>query len=372
MISLSSLYINFQYMVHGFKPKLVARAASGYAHYFLGAKPRLRYVDCILHYACNLKCEHCSCEGLKNLSRKQLIPEEWGKVARQAEALGAIIFGVQGGEPLIYPQLQEVIQQLAPSRNFISIKTNGTIASQELFMRLKKWKVDSVTVGFGPVPNEFEFEGYDQITRRLKDAFATSLKSVEILAKVGIKPMMSVVISRRNIRSKVFYAMIDLAKQYHCVLNCALAVPVGCWEFDYDLMLRPQDRRELELIMRKYPHVRTDFQTNWCINGCGALKEKIYISPYGDVLPCPFIHISFGNVREEPLEVIWRRGFKTNTFNEYADVCLAAEDKIFLSYLEIAEHKDIQLPIRYDDSGVKKLLSTTRAQRIGQEKLTNK
>ncbi len=350
-------------MMHQRKPQLIARAGLGYARYLMGKKPRLRYVDVIVDYGCNLSCEHCSCASLRDPSRKIMTPKDWGVVARQAEALGAVIFGVQGGEPLIYPKLGEVIQEISAARNFISLKSNGTVVSSELFRKLKRWKVDSVTIGFGPVPNEFEFDDYDLITRRLNDAFATSLNAVRLLAEVGIKPMMSVVISRRNIRSKVFLGMINLAKEYHCVLNLALAVPVGSWERDYDLMLTSQDREELRILMRQNPHVRTDFESNWCINGCGALKEKVYISPYGDVLPCPFIHISFGNVLREPLRAIWERGIKTKALGEYAPVCLAAEDRVFLSYLETAKRKNIQLPIRCDDPEVADILATTYRQR---------
>ena len=372
MITFRNLLINFYYMIYNFKPKLFFRVAHQYSRYFLGGKrPRLRYVDCILHYGCNLKCEHCSCESLKDKSRKTLSPNDWGRVAREAEKLGAIIFGIQGGEPLIYPQLGEVIKEVDSSRNFISVKTNGTIADEKIIKNLKKWKVDSVTVGFGPIPNDFEFEDYDSISRKLKNAFSTSLSTVKMLSQTGIKPMMSVVISKRNIRSKVFLSMIQLAEQYGCVLNCALAVPVGCWEMDFDLMLGNKDRKDLEEIMKQHPCVRTDFSTNWCINGCGALKEKLYISPYGDVLPCPFIHISFGNVFEDPLEIIWRRGISTKAFSEYADVCLAAEDRQFLNYLEIAKRKNLQMPVRFDEPEVSKILATTRKQRQKEAKTTN-
>ncbi len=364
MLSFQELLTNFKYLTHNNKPKLLARTAYNYSLYLMGKRPRIRYIDCILYYDCNLKCAHCSCETLKDKSRKQLTPKDWGNVARQAEKLGAIIFGIQGGEPLVYPQLlEEVIKEIDSSRNFISVKTNGTIASEELFGKLKKWKVDSVTVGFGPVPNEFEFDDYDRITRHLKDSYNIALKTVELLAKAGIKPMMSVVISRKNIRSKVFQGMIDIAKSYNSILTCALAVPVGSWESNYDLMLRPEDRKELEAIMKQHPHVRTDFSTNWSIKGCGALKEKLYISPYGDVLPCPFVHISFGNVLNESLDVIWKRGISTKAFGEYPSVCLAAEDKKFLSYLEVAKRNGKLLPISSNDSEIKKILSTTEAER---------
>ena len=112
MITLKNLLINFQYMIYNFKPKLVFRVVYQYGRYILGGRrPRLRYVDCILHYGCNLKCAHCSCESLKNMFRKTLSPEDWGRVAREAEKLGAIIFGVQGGEPLIYSKLGETIKE---------------------------------------------------------------------------------------------------------------------------------------------------------------------------------------------------------------------------------------------------------------------
>jgi MoaA/NifB/PqqE/SkfB family radical SAM enzyme len=363
MISFGSLAKNFRYMIHQRKPKLVARTAMGYSRYLLGSKPRLRYVDVIMDYACNLKCEHCSCQTLRNASRRQLTPDDWGRVAREAEALGAITFGVQGGEPLIYPHIEDVIRNLNPSRNFISVKSNGTVASPELFRNLKAWGVDSITVGFGPVPNEYDFDDYDSISRNLKDAFTTSLQCVKMIADAGIKPMMSAVISRENIRSKVFRGMIDIAKQYDSILNCALAVPVGSWERNWDLMLQKEDRAELNRIMRENPHVRTDFQSNWTIDGCGALKEKVYISPYGDVLPCPFIHISFGNVLEESLETIWRRGIQLKAMKEYPHVCLAAEDKLFLSYLDVAKKKGIPLPIRYDDPDIMKIITTSCAER---------
>lgn len=369
MIQLSSLLTNARYMMHHPKPQLIARTAKGYAANMLGFKPRLRYVDIIIHYGCNLKCEHCSCETLKDSSRKQLTPEDWGKVGKQCMELGVITYGVQGGEPLIYKDLEKVIQNLAPERNFISIKTNGTVASPDLFKRLRKAGVDSITVGFGPVPNEYEFSDYDKISRKLKDAFSLSLNTLKMVSESGIKPMMSVVISRKNIGSNVFHGMVDLARENDSVLTCALAVPVGSWELKYDIMLDKTDRQNLKNIMLQNPHVRTDFQTNWLVEGCGAIKEKIYITPYGDVLPCPFIHISFGNVLEEPLETIWKRACKVKTFSEYAPVCLAAEDKEFLTYLDIATKAGKQLPIRYDEPKIAELLDSCYSERAAKQGL---
>ncbi len=39
--------------------------------------------------------------------------------------------------------------------------------------------------------------------------------------------------------------------------------------------------------------------------GCFAGNREMYISASGDVTPCDFTPLSFGNVREEPLSRIW-------------------------------------------------------------------
>jgi MoaA/NifB/PqqE/SkfB family radical SAM enzyme len=57
--------------------------------------------------------------------------------------------------------------------------------------------------------------------------------------------------------------------------------------------------------------------------------EKVYITPYGDVIPCPFIHVSFGNVRETPLTAIVQRMREVPRFGKYQDICVAAEDEEF-------------------------------------------
>jgi MoaA/NifB/PqqE/SkfB family radical SAM enzyme len=41
-----------------------------------------------------------------------------------------------------------------------------------------------------------------------------------------------------------------------------------------------------------------------------------YISPYGDVMPCCFIPLTFGNIRDEPLKMILERMWGHSMFCE--------------------------------------------------------
>lgn len=56
----------------------------------------------------------------------------------------------------------------------------------------------------------------------------------------------------------------------------------------------------------------------------------ISVTQYGDVLPCPYIHTSIGNVFQESLQKIINRGLSIKYFGEYVETCLIAEDRKFI------------------------------------------
>ncbi len=76
--------------------------------------------------------------------------------------------------------------------------------------------------------------------------------------------------------------------------------------------------------------LQADFEANFVQRGCGAVKEILYLTPYGDVLACPFLHFSLGNIFEESLEIIRDRALKNPYFDHYHHLCLPAEDREFI------------------------------------------
>ena len=57
----------------------------------------------------------------------------------------------------------------------------------------------------------------------------------------------------------------------------------------------------------------------------------MYITPIGDVLACPYVHIKIGNVLEQSLKEIVEYGFSIKHFNNNSPICLAGENKEFVS-----------------------------------------
>ena len=62
--------------------------------------------------------------------------------------------------------------------------------------------------------------------------------------------------------------------------------------------------------------------------GCNTVN-RMYITPLGDVLVCPYVHIKIGNIYEKSLREIKDYGFSINRFRNYNSLCLAGEDKEF-------------------------------------------
>ena len=95
-------------------------------------------------------------------------------------------------------------------------------------------------------------------------------------------------------------------------------------------MLTADDVAYIDRLTRESSFLRTDFQANLGPHGCGAVKEILYLTPYGDVLACPFMHIALGNIFEEAIAPIRARALRNPYFAQYHPSCLVSTDAAFI------------------------------------------
>jgi MoaA/NifB/PqqE/SkfB family radical SAM enzyme len=282
-------------------------------------------VDLAIGFDCNLQCEHCFASALKNDSRRKITPAEYKQIVKQAMKLGAVNFSFQGGEPILYPELPEFIKNSYPDRNLISVTTNATLLDEHKLLALKKAGVDILTISLdSAIPEEHD------CFRGVKGAFNKTFNAIKLALKNGINVTLGAVVSHKNIRSQGLIDLIELAHKLNVIIFLALAVPLGKWAHNEDIILTEDDCAYLYNLVKKYPLLRTDFEANFIQWGCGAVKEILYLTPYGDVLGCPFLHFSLGNIFEESLKSIRDRALKNPYFDHYHRLCLAAEDREFM------------------------------------------
>ncbi|MFA6384975.1 MAG: radical SAM protein [Candidatus Omnitrophota bacterium] len=327
------------------KPKLLKRVLKGFINARCKGNISLRFMDIALSYSCNFSCLHCSAEALKKTGVDTLSIKEYSRVAQDAMAAGVLVFHFTGGEPILQPKLFEIIAAFKPEENLISIQTNGWLVDEKFIRGYKAAGGDILCVSLDSVTAD----AHDEF-RKTRGSWHRAVEAVTLAKKAGLRVLISYTLTHANIRSDDFIEMIKFSRRLGAVLSLNLAVPAGKWKGNRDLLLNGDDRILLNDLLRKNPHLRTDFESNWRVRGCPAFKEKCYLSPYGDVLPCPFIHISFGNIRSKSLSLIRAAALGHMYFQKYHPVCIAAEDKYFIEHAGCYGIDSELLPISAADS----------------------
>ncbi|MBF0339697.1 MAG: radical SAM protein [Magnetococcales bacterium] len=288
--------------------------------------PRLRFMDIAIDYNCNMTCDHCSALPMKDPEEKRLTLDEYARIARELQDEGCLIFHFTGGEPLLRKNLEEIIRAFRPERCAISIQTNGWLVTRERLRSLKAAGLDMMCVSIDSgIPEEHD------AFRKTPGAHARAVAAVRMAREEGLKHLISTCVSRDNLRSEGIRRLIAFAEETGSWCHFNLAVPVGHWQGRVEMMFRPEDREEMLRMMDQHPCIKWDMRGNWLRVGCGAVKEKLYLSPYGNLMPCPFIQIALGNLRSESLRQVRDRSLACEEFRTYAPLCLAAEDADFVA-----------------------------------------
>lgn len=285
----------------------------------------------ILNYSnkCNFTCPHCYTKsGAGEFGETTLTIQDIKRLADEADALGVYEIDIQGGEPLINPQLFEILDAIQTERFYVYITTNGWFLNQEMAKKLAEAGVDRVSVSI----DAFSEDEHDAF-RRKKGSFRKCMDALKYVKEAGMKAYVNIVVGHYNAKSeelKQFISYLD-ENNYGIVFNCAS--PTGNWRNNYDIMLTQEDSDALEQLKKEHPSIIRDLWNYFnpddrLVYGCPAVN-LFYVNPMGDILPCPYIHTKLGNVKEEHLKDIIDRGFTVKKFKEYSGKCLVGEDKEF-------------------------------------------
>ncbi|NES00742.1 MAG: radical SAM protein, partial [Symploca sp. SIO1B1] len=81
-------------------------------------------------FRCNLACSGCGkIQHPTDILKRNLTPEQ---CFRAAEECGAPVVSIPGGEPLLHPQIDEIVKGLVERRKFVYLCTNGLLLEKSL------------------------------------------------------------------------------------------------------------------------------------------------------------------------------------------------------------------------------------------------
>jgi MoaA/NifB/PqqE/SkfB family radical SAM enzyme len=283
-------------------------------------------IDIGYNYACNLSCKHCMANNFQKKDRS-LTPADMHDIAEQADALGWCQFNISGGEPLILKNFDEVLTALMPERFHIGISTNGYFLTLEKAKHLKSIGLDKVMISL---------DSYDSLlhnqNRNSDGAYDKAISAIWNAKEAGLDTIIQHTVTHQNAQSENTVKMAEFAQNNGFSLDLVIAKAIGEWEGRHEVLIDKDDAAFLVNLHKQYPAARRDVFSSYGLKGgCGALRKCFHITQYGDVLICVFMHISVGNIFKDSLKTITDRGMKITYIKNFSPICLAGEDRDFIS-----------------------------------------
>ncbi|MDD5146017.1 MAG: radical SAM protein [Candidatus Pacebacteria bacterium] len=259
-----------------------------------------------LLYRCQCNCVHCAVADYSK-SGKELTTAEVIKLMNQLPDVlkkstkeKKIHVQFTGGEPLLRKDLLILIKY-AHQRSFEpQLNTNGLLLTETMVKKLKKAGLKKVAVSIDSSNDRIH-----DAARGVKGCFKSAIIGMKNCLRGGIKCCIGTCANNKSVNNGELEKIILLGKKigvdYIRIIPSVLA---GKWQ-DKGQGLNKNNLWHLEKLKDSYKDF-VMFEGNLC----GAYRKKsITISPYGDVLACPYIPITFGNIREESLTDILSRMF---------------------------------------------------------------
>lgn len=275
---------------------------------------------------CNFKCDFCFSADAKNEHIKDGLSFEVIKdMANQAHELGIWEIVLTGGELLLNKKkLLQLLEALGTERFQIVLITNGFLLTPEYADELATVGLDCVAVSISGM----DTEEHDK-SRHVPGAHAKALEALKNAKNAGMAAWPNVIYGHHNAHSQDLIDLLEHAKENKYSTYLMMAMPFGSFK---ESVMDAEDLKRLHWIRQNYDCYFDTWdmydRKKENITGCWTVN-RTYISPIGDVFPCPYIPIKIGNILEQPLKDILDYGFSVKYFGGYSPVCISAFNKEF-------------------------------------------
>lgn len=292
-------------------------------------------------YTCNFKCDHCSVKKFQGKKEGRYFTiSDVKELSRQADEMGLAHIVITGGEPLVFPDFDDLVEAIDPQKFYISSDTNGWLLDIKRAKHLKSIGVDKIQLSLDSLsPSE-----HDSF-RKTKHSHERALRAIDASLEAGLNIIIQTVVSKQRVRSEEFIEFLKFLNGKGVGVFVTYAKPVGSWEGNFDVLVDKDDMDYMRGLEKKY-NVFTHLTPSYGLDlGCIAVKRMVSITKYGDVMPCPYIHTSLGNFFKEPLKGIIDRGMNIKYFGKHVDTCLIAEDREFIDKYVVKKIYGKPLPV---------------------------
>ena len=298
-------------------------------------------------HKCQCQCIHCSADPFIDPSREELTVEEIKTVIDGSLDLGASLIILVGGEPLLREDLFELIEYVDKSKAIAMIFTNGLLLTDENVKKLAKAGLASLNISIDSSEPELHNE-FRVVPKCYERAFEGAVRCRE----AGILTGISTYATSEGIKNGNVEKLLKIAQtEGFCEVTIFDCIPSGRFLKDTSKILTPDDRKQLIALAKKYHDMDQPMGINAMalINspkgvGCYGAQSQFYMTAYGDINPCDFNPINFGNVRDMPIQAIWKKMVSHSDFSKRYPTCRMQSKAYRRKYIDPIP-SDMHLPI---------------------------
>lgn len=289
--------------------------------------------------ACNMFCDHCYREaGCK--ADEELSTAEAKTMLEQIARAGFKIMIFSGGEPLLRPDIVELVAYATKLGLRPVFGTNGTLITLDMAKKLK----EAGAMGMGISLDSMDIEKHNEF-RKFKGAWEGAVQGMRNCRAVGLPFQIHTTVmdwNNHELEAITDFAVAEGAVAHHFFF----LVPTGrAKSIEAESLRAEQYEETLTRIMKKQQEVDIELKPTCAPQfmriaaqmgvktrfrrGCLAGTAYCIISPRGKVQPCAYLNMELGDVRETPFDEIWKNSEVLNTLRtlEYKGGCGSCQFK---------------------------------------------
>ena len=261
--------------------------------------------------ACNYKCPHCYQHNDKgtDITEDKLI-----ETALKIQNTGVTMFDIEGGETFL--KFDRLTALLTALNNGVEtwVNTHGGACDKKKLKTLKDLSLFGLMVSI----HSHNAQEHDKFTG-INGSFNAACETVRLCSEMNLTVALNSVLTKEQIDSGELDKLMELALQLNCdFVQLIHPKPAGKWIRSMEQI--KHEKRTIKTVIKKhnqynsrkykkYPVLTAQvFEERKESLGCTAGGiDRFYINATGEVQPCEFLNISFGNINEETFELIFSR-----------------------------------------------------------------
>lgn len=278
---------------------------------------------------CNLRCRHCynsSCSTAPS-------PHDVFHLAEVLADSKIFFMSLSGGEPLMEPHLWDILDIFKGKKKFIQLISNGTLITETIAKKIKKYGVNSVQISLDGLKETHENQ------RGVIGCFDKTLRGIEYLLEEQIPVTVNTLVSQHN-REEIRDIVQLLIQMSVREFRISRLILMGRGADLHEEVLTPLQTHDLikEILELRKCYMGTititpdecmsflgkeitEYGLSWY--GCPAGRTECAVDAAGNIYPCVFLacdEFCMGNLFTSSFDEIWYSD-SFDTFRKIESTC---------------------------------------------------